>query len=313
MNISELKTQIISNSLTSNLFIFYGDEHIVEKIYTQKISEVTESEIEYIDSIEEIVSESGSSLFSTKKCYVCIDDAKIVKSNNLESDFAKILQILGSNYLILQFSKLDKRAKFYNFIAKDSELFVAVEFEKLTEIVLEKHLREQLDILPPTAKKLIEVCESDYGRCLLELDKVKNYTVELPDKAFKVLLDGGIIYQPPGDMIFEFVSAVLADKPRLAFELLQECRDIGEPSLRLLLVLFTNIRHLLQVQSCDKNIAETTGLSSWEIRNVQNYQGIYRNSELVNALHLIRDVEKGIKTGKIDDAIAVDYVLVNIL
>lgn len=317
MTVNDLKLQIVSNNLSNNLYIFYGEERIVQRVYIQKIAEVTESELVYIDSLEDVVVDSGSFLFSTKTCYVCIDEPKIVKSSNLERDFEKILQLLKSNILILQFSKLDKRGKFYNFITKDKDAsvanFIAVEFEPLHEVVIEKHLKEQLDILPPTAKKLIEVCEGDYGRCLLELDKVKNYTVELPDKAFKVLLDNGVIYQPPGDMIFDFVSAVLANKPKTAFSLLQECKDIGEPSLRLLLVLFTNIRHLLQVQSCETNIAETTGLSSWEIRNVQNYQGIYRNSELVKALHLIRDTEMGIKTGKIDDAIAVDYVLVNIL
>lgn len=315
MKIGDLKIQIVNNQLSHNLYIFYGDEYTVQRVYIQKIAEVTDSEIEYIDSIEDIVSDSGSSLFSTKRCYVCLDDTKIVKSSNLERDFEKILQIVGSNCLILQFSKMDKRGKFYNFITKEKQEngWVAVEFEQLHQVVLEKHLRAQADILPQTAQKLIEVCENDYGRCLLELDKVLNYTVEQPNKAFKVLLDNRIIYQPPGDMIFEFVNAVLANKPRLAFDLLQECKDIGEPALRLLLVLFTSIKHLLQVQSCETNVADTTGLSMWEIRNVQNYQGIYRNSELVNAMRLIRDAEMGIKTGKIEESMAVEYVLVNFM
>ena len=307
MTVNELKANIIANNL-SNFYIFYGPEYIVQKVYISKIAEQLNSEIQYIESLAEIKQYAGQSLFVSKKCFVCIDNTEIVKSSDINKDFDKILQILGSNCLILQFSKLDKRSKFYTQVSDR-----AVEFQLLHPVVLEKHVKEQLEILPPTAQKLAEVCEYDYGRCLLEIDKIKNYNADEPDKAFKELLDNGVIYQPPGDRIFDFVGAVLAGKPRVAFDLLQECKDIGEPALVLLSVLCTNIKHLLQVQSCNSNIAETTGLTSWEIRNVQNYQGIYRNSELVNTMKVIREVEKGIKIGRIEDSIAVEYVLVNML
>ena len=307
MTVRELKANIIANNL-ENLYIFYGPEYIVQKVYISKIAEQLNSEIQYIESLAEIKQYAGQSLFASKKCFVCLDNTELLKSNDINGDFAKIQQILGENCLILTFSKLDKRSKFYSQVEAR-----ATEFQLLHPVVLEKHLRENLEILPPTAQKLAEVCEYDYGRCLLEIDKIKNYNAEEPNKAFKELLDNGVIYQPPGDKIFDFVNAVLSGNPRLAFDLLQECKEIGEPSLRLLLVLFTNIKHLLQVQSCEQNIAETTGLSSWEIRCVQNYQGIYRNSELVKAMKIIREVEKGIKIGKIEDSIAVDYVLVNIM
>lgn len=307
MTVRELKANIIANNL-ENLYIFYGPEYIVQKVYISKIAKQLNSEIQYIESLAEIKQYAGQSLFASKKCFVCLDNTELLKSNDINGDFAKIQQILGENCLILTFSKLDKRSKFYSQVEAR-----ATEFQLLHPVVLEKHLRENLEILPPTAQKLAEVCEYDYGRCLLEIDKIKNYNAEEPNKAFKELLDNGVIYQPPGDKIFDFVNAVLSGNPRLAFDLLQECKEIGEPSLRLLLVLFTNIKHLLQVQSCEQNIAETTGLSSWEIRCVQNYQGIYRNSELVKAMKIIREVEKGIKIGKIEDSIAVDYVLVNIM
>ena len=307
MTVNELKSNIITNNL-SNFYIFYGDEYYVQKVYISKIAEVTNSTIQYIESISEIGKSAGASLFASKKCFVCLDNTELSKSNNLERDIEKIKQNLGLNCLILQFSKLDKRSKLYT-LAKE----YGIEFEQLHSVVIQKHLMENLKILPVTANKLAEICENDYGRCLLELDKVKNFTNEEPDKAFKTLLDKGIIYEPPGDKIFDFVNAVLGNKTKLAFSLLQDCKDIGEPSLRLLLVLYNSVKHLLQVQSCERNIEETTGLTSWEVRNVQNFQGIYRNSELVNAMRIIRDTEVGIKTGKIDESIAVEYVLVNMM
>ena len=307
MTIQELKIQIMNNNI-SNILIFYGEEYMVQKLYIQKIAEVTQSEIQFISNLIDIKEYSLDALIESKKCFVCVDNQELSKSSDLDRDFAKISQILGSNLLILQFTKLDKRSKLFTQL-KDS----AVEFEHLHPLVLEKHLMQDADIQQPTAKKLAEVCEYDYGRCLLELNKIKNYGTEQLDRLFKELLDKGVIYEPPGDKIFDFVNAVLSRQPVLAFKLLDKCKDIGEPSLRLLQVMFTNIKHLLQVQSCQSDIQITTGLSTWEIRNVQGYQGVYRNGELVKAMRLIQAAESGIKMGKIDESIAVEYVLINIM
>lgn len=318
MTVNELKKWIVlSKDIPYNLLVFYGDDYYIQRVYISKIAEIKESDIEYIESLAEVGQSAGSSLFAFKRCFVCIDNGEITKSSDFDRDFNEIAQHLGNNTLILQFTKMDKKSKLYNYLSKLEEFpfksVDMVEFNHLHTEVIQEHLMKELDILKPTAKKLAEVCEFDYGRCLLELDKVKNYTLEQPDKAFKVLLDKGIIYEPPGDKIFSFVDAVLGNQTRVAFDLLQECKDIGEPSLRLLSVLYNSIKHLLQVQSCERDIEQTTGLQSWEIRNLSKFRNIYKNSELVNAMRLIRDTEKGIKVGKIDESIAVEYVLVNIL
>ena len=312
MTINDLKDKITMPfpEFAGDFYVFYGEEWKVQNVYVHKISEMSGAEIQYIQSIQEVYEGSGSALFDSKKCFVGIELQEVLKFDNLEKKFEQIKEVLGDNILILQFYKIDKRSKFYNFIKDGS----GIEFEFLHPIVLEKHILEEISLSPGSVKKLIEVCEQDYGRILLEIDKIQRFSQcenISCDDAFKRLLDGRVIYQPPGDKIFDFVGAVLAGKPKLSFSLLRECKEIGEPSLRLLLVLFTNIRHLLQVQSCKGAIAETTGLSNWEIRNVQAYENVYRISELVGALRLIREVEVGIKTGQIDEQIAVDYVLVN--
>ncbi|MBP5423801.1 MAG: hypothetical protein J6Y78_15300 [Paludibacteraceae bacterium] len=312
MTINELKEKITMpfGGMVSGFYVFYGDEWKVQSVYVQKIAEVSNADIQYIQSIQEVYANSGSSLFDSKKCFVGVELQDVLKFDNFEKSFERISEVLGENILILQFYKLDKRSKFYNFIKDDR----GVEFEHLHPIVLEKHILEEINMSPNSVKRLIEVCEQDYGRALLEIDKIQRFSQcenISCDEAFKRLLDTKTIYQPPGDKIFEFVGAVLAGKPKLSFSLLRECKDIGEPSLRLLLVMFTNIRHLLQVQSCKGAVAETTGLSNWEIRNVQPYVNVYKISELVGAMRLIREVEVGIKTGQIEEQMAVDYVLVN--
>ena len=311
MTVNELKINIINNSI-NNLYVFYGEEHEVQKVYITKIAEISDSELEYIDSISEALSSSGSSLFSIKKCFVCLDN-DIVKSSNFEKDFAKIKQSLGENCLILQFTKLDKRSKFYTYATENLDI---IEFEKLNPVVINKHLLDMSTLKVGSATKLAEVCDYDYGRCLLELDKIKRYSDVKKfncDVGFQELYNANIIYEDSESKVFDFVDSVLGCKPKQAFNLLQECKDVNEPTMKLLSVLFTGLKHLLQVQACSGDISASTGLSAWEIKNVQKFQGIYRNYELINAIRLIQNVESGIKTGKIEEQIALDYVLVNIL
>lgn len=134
------------------------------------------------------------------------------------------------------------------------------------------------------------------------------------DEAFEVLLKDGTIYIPPKDAIFDFVKAVLQNKPRLAYDLYQDCKDIGEATLVMLSVLYNNAKQVLQVQSCNsKDIAKSTGLTGWQIRNAKECVGKFGNGDLVYLMRLIQKVESGIKAGKMDESIAVDYILVNFM
>ena len=82
----------------------------------------------------------------------------------------------------------------------------------------------------------------------------------------------------------------------------------------MLSLLYTNFKTILLIQSCNsKDICKTTGLQYYQVKYNQDKLDYYTISELVNILRNIQKVEKGIKTGTIDEVISLDYLLVNIL
>jgi DNA polymerase III delta subunit len=106
----------------------------------------------------------------------------------------------------------------------------------------------------------------------------------------------------------------LRKKVKLAYNLYRQCQDIGEANITLLSVLYSNAKALLQVQSCtSKDIAKSTGLTGFQIKLAKERMGHYKNRELVDMMKLIQKVERSIKTGEIEDAISIEYVLVNVL
>lgn len=60
-------------------------------------------------------------------------------------------------------------------------------------------------------------------------------------------------------------------------------------------------------------ITERTGLTAWQVKLAKEKGNHYSIGELVNAMKIIRSSEKGIKTGMIEQEVAIDYILVNIL
>lgn len=304
MEVREIKQKIRTTQL-DNFYIFDGDEIYVQKAYINKIAEVTNKTLQYIDSVTEVYKGKGMSLFNTSYCYVCRDDIDFMKS---EKAWENIEKLVGNNILIFLVTKIDKRGKFYKHFADK-----IVTFEYLDTLLLTKYIQKDCDMSDGACAELISVCENDYNKIRLELDKIKCYASQCSldiDAILDKFLVDGTIHKPPRDVIFEWVDAVLSGKPRKSFKLLDECIELGEPPLRLLLVLYNNTKHLLQVQSCpSRDISKITGLSSWEIRQVQNKVGVYSNRELVDALHYIRNAEVDIKTGRIEADIAVPYVM----
>lgn len=314
MDVSILKSKIKSKQIPPYL-IFTGSEWEVQKIYIQQISKITGFDTVRIDSISSIYNKLKNKSFISKSvCYIVRDDKDLMESEKLQQ---QLNSLLGNNILIHLVTSVDKRTKFYA-TYKDK----IIEFEPLKPEILKKYIKKQIKLSDKNCQILIDICESDYGRILLEIDKIKRYRESAEqcdefgtdDEVFYILLQDGTIHEPSYDAIFDFVDAVLRRKINLAFNLLQQSYDSGESTFVLLSVLYNNVKAVLQVQSCDsKDIAKTTGLSGWQIKNALSQKGRYTNDELIAIMRNIQKVELGIKTGRIDEAIAMDYILVRCL
>lgn len=311
MTVADLKAQIQSNTF-DNFLIFAGEEYMVQKIYIRQIAKVRNLTIKYIDTVSEIFKRLGTlSMLGEKFLYVVRDDKEFMQD---EIYIAETVNRLADDMLILLCTP-DKRLKFYK-AHKDT----IIEFEALNGAILRRYLQKEIDLNDSNCDLLAELCNNNYGECLLEIDKIKQYieAKELDeiedhyfaDSTFRKLVEDGTIYTPPKDAIFDFVKAVLQGRPKLAYQLLQDCKAIQEPTLVLLSVLYQNTRAVLQVQTCTSgNIEKSTGLTGWQIRNAKECINVFSEEDLMYLLKLIQGTEQRIKQGLIEDEIGIDYVL----
>lgn len=305
MNLQELKTQITENTLDL-IYYFTGDEWAVMNVYIHKIAEVSKSKIMYTDSIREIINDvKQKSIIAGKTVYVINDDKEYLLNETL---WNKVAELNKGNILIFTFSNIDKRSKFYKRFKDNITMF-----DKLNELTLMKYINNAISLKNEYALKLIEICENDYGRILLEINKIKNYS-DNHNEAFEILLKNKAIYIPPKDAVFDLIDAILNRNAKLAYALYEDCKEIGEANLVILLNLFNSTRITYQLQSFIGNgdICQITGLKQGQVYACQKRLYKYANDELVYIMKLTQKIESGIKQGTIADEIAIEYLLANI-
>lgn len=314
MDVATLKAKIKSKQLPSYL-IFSGTEWKVQELYINQIAKATGKEVKRIDDVLSIFSKLRNKSFIQKGViYIVRDDKELMQNEKLQQT---IEQVLGDNILIHLLTNVDKRTKFYKQY-KDA----ICDFERLSDAMLKKYILKEIKLSERNIQRLIDICEHDYGRILLEIDKIKRYKQSAEDdgefgtedEVFYILVKDGTIYEPPYDAIFDLVDAILDRKVNQTFNLLQQSYAVGEATMVMLSVLYNNAKAVLQVQTYSgDNISKGTGLTGWQIKNVKSHIGKYSEDELIYILRLIQKVESGIKTGRMEDEFAMQYLLTHIM
>ena len=310
MDLSALKTHI-KNKTFDNVYIFTGPEVGVMDIYIEQMAKVQNATVTRLEGIEDLARKMHKGAMLKNACiYILRDSKEIIQDNDLALKISQKNTLSGA-ILILIYTNIDKRSKFYKTF-QDS----VVDFQPMKTEVLVKYIQKEVYLTDDAYTKLIEVCESDYSRILLEVDKIKKYSEAAgvsPQGAFVTLMREGAIFQPPKDAVFDFVDAVLKGKKSLAFELLESSYEYGEATMVLLSNLYNSTKQLLQVQSFkgDGKITEATGLTPFQVKLASERKGRNSIGDLIYLMRLVRDTEKGIKTGAVEEPMALYYILAN--
>ena len=322
MKLHELQKQIISKEL-DKVYVFTGEEIGIMDVYLDKIYSVVGCDVVRMDSVQESYAKMTQRRISgAPRCFVVRDDKEFLKQDKIWGTVFSLAD-KSPDYLILVYSSMDKRSKFYK---QNTEMLT--EFEKLSPEMLAKYIRKELPGMKERdAFKLAEICECNYSRILLECDKIRQYVAAQKRKvpfavdinygaALKTLVEQGVIFQPIGDITFKFTDAILTRDYKNTSRYLREARQKGESEIMVLSILYNGFKQILMVQGLGRNQSEPvkrTGLTPWQVKMAKEKQGHYSISELIEALKIVRFVEKGIKTGQIDADVSLEYVIVNIM
>lgn len=292
-------------------YIFIGEETTIMKTYINKIAQLScANSVTYIDSLNEVFTKTASNLFSNDVVYVVFEDKDVLTTEKLQQ---RLLSYNRKMPIILIYLTMDKRLSFYKKFEERITWFPLLETQQLVPII-KQHVAFEND---KAYKDIINVCDNNYGRILLEIDKINKYSAlknTTKVSAFYELLASGVISASPENELLSFVDYVMNRNINKVLGMLPHM-DINE-NIKTLTYLYNSIRTYFLVQSYkgDKSkITQEIGLSWAILKNIVSSRKAYSVDELERALHLIRNTINNIKQGLIDNNIALYYVIFKIL
>ena len=313
MELVDLMKSISCNSIP-HFLILYGEEQKIIDIYIQNIVQSANGKKVVVDNVSQAVKDNGKkSLDKSIKVYVVTEDTAFLTK---EESWENVRKSMHKNYLILRYHSLDKRSAF---VRKNQQNIV--EFSHLSDDVLQQYIYRDLpDLSDENASKLISYCNNDYGRILLEIDKIKQYSSARPDltvdSCFEGLNKQGLFHKEIGDITFELTNAVLGGYPEKAIQKLDEAKRKGEPVMTIAYILYSGFRNLLAYQGLGKNkqgAMERTGMTKGELWGCTKNVGGYNVEEVKRNMLFCQQIESGIKMGTIDEDIALEYLVLSCL
>ena len=309
MDITELKKELLENKLRP-YYVFTGNELALQDVYIDKILEISKLEKVRLDKLSKIYTRlSAKTLIkAVPKVYVIRNDEQYLKEEKIWENVVNCKNQKG-NIVILLYTDIDKRGKF-----QKTHEPILTEFNFMGESVLRNRLQAVTGMPVQYCDDLIKICGCNYGRIKNELyninmlAKINNYSL---NTAYLEARKNNLIHEEIGDIIFDFVSAVEDRNINKAYELYHKLEKTDEGPLKLITVLYNAFRNILIVQSTNRNerTEEVLGLSAAQIFVTSKKCDKYTLTELVKIVKLLRDVEKGIKTGEVDVNYSMEFVL----
>lgn len=304
----------ISNNDIPHFLIFFGEEQKIIDIYIQNIVQLAGVKKVVVDNVSQAIKDNGKkSLDKSIKVYVATEDTAFLTK---DESWENVRKSMHKNYLILRYHSLDKRSAF---VKKNQQNIV--EFSHLSDEVLQQYIQRDLpDLSDENVSKLISYCNKDYGRILMEVDKVKQYNEYINDltngisvdDCFEELDKQGLFHKEIGDITFELTNAILGGYPEKAIQKLDEAKRKGEPAMMIASILYNGFRNLLAYQGLGNNkqrAMERTGMTKGELYGCTKNVGGYNINEVKRNMLFCQEIESGIKMGKIDEDIALDYLV----
>lgn len=317
MQLSDLMMSI-ANSKIPHFLILFGEEQAILDEYIKHI--VNDKQVIYCDTVHNVLSQCNcKSLVNTPRVYIVSGDESFKSAEDVWENVITNFNN-SKHYLILRYTSINKTIKFYT---RNKQ--ICVEFNRLGDDVLLTYISRYLpDLGRKYAQELIDYCNHDYGRILMEVDKVKQYNEYIDnltngisvDDCFEELDKQGLFHKEIGDITFELTDAVLGGYPETVIQKLDEAKRKDENPILIASILYNGFRNLMAYMGLGANRKDAmlrTGMTKGELWGCNKNIGGYNFEELKRNTLFCQSVEVALKQGTLDADIGLDYLVLHCL
>ena len=309
-DIKKLKQDIIDKKLKP-LYVFIGDELALQDVYINQIVRVSGLEVHRVNDVKSIYGKltSKSLIKAVPQVFVVRNDDEYFKAETSWKNLLNAKDLKG-NILILLYSGVEKKAKFCK--THDN---VLTEFKQISPSILKNRLNASTGLSLEYCEDFVKVCGGNYGRIQNEIFKLQHFMNARGyqwNTAYIEAKKTNLIHEEIGDIIFDFTNAITERNIRKAYELYPKIMQTEDGSaIKLLSVLYNSFRNILMVQSTNfkERTEQVLGIPQKQIFATARKCDKYNLYELVAIVKKIREIEKGIKVGMVEEKFAIPYLM----
>lgn len=306
------------------VYLLYGDEAYLKKSYKNQLKEAVLNGADTMNfhyfegkgiNPKEIIDMGETLPFFSEYRLIIMENSGFFKAAN--EDMAEYVKTVPeSTILVFVETEVDKRGKLYKAVkAQGSAVELARQPEgKLTAWVLGLLKRAGRKITERDMKLLLAKTGNDMENIAGEVEKLICYTMGREVITAEDIEE--ICSEQISGKIFEMMDAISEKKQRKALELYYDLLTLKEPPMRILFLLARQFNLLMQVkelkrQGCDNAaIAKKAGIPSFFVGKYASQAGRFEIETIKKALTECVETEEAVKTGRIEDRLAVELLIV---
>ncbi len=323
----ELKQQI-KNKAFYKVYLLTGDEdylisqakHLLKDAMVPEGDQMNftlyeNAKIDY----QELAENASTFPFFNDKRVIILDRTGVMK--NGKDDFLNILKNLPeTTCVIICEPETDKRSKIYKWIKKEQ---CVREFLKKnqTEAVLMRWLasllaKENKKIRQADARFFLERTGNDMYQISNEAGKLISYTGEREEITTEDIRN--IVSGEVQNKIFELIAAIAEGNKKKATACYHDLLILREAPMRILFLIARQYRILLVIRSMredhksDEQIAQAAGIPRFSVGRNAAQANHYPLRDLEYALAECVKVEEEIKTGRLQDKMGIELLIVGL-
>jgi len=313
----------IKTSQFKNIYLLCGEEDYLRKQYRDKLrdalSDGDSMNCHYFEgkdvNVGEVIDLAETLPFFADRRVIVIENSGFIKKGGEQlADY--LTDMPESSYIILVETEVDKRSRLYKTV-KDKG-YIA-EFTVQDEATLYRWIagllaKDKKKISNAHIRYFLEKTGTDMSNIKSELEKLVCYAL---DREVITAEDiDAVCTRKISNQIFDMVDAVAGRNQKKALDLYYDLLSLKEPPMRILFLLARQFNLLMQVKAGKKRgesnqrIAEQTGLRPFLVDKYAAAAARLENKKLRAALEACVEAEECVKTGKLNDVMSVELLII---
>ncbi len=307
-----------------HVYLLYGEEDYLRRQYAGRLRDalaVPGDDVNMtcfsgrdIDPGKVIDQAETMPFFAEHRVLFLVDTGMFKKGGEALADYVETIP--GTTYLIFSETEVDRRSRLYKQVKKKGR---AVEFARQSESVLLQWIAQRVkqegkQITRPVAEHFLERTGNDMDLIDQELEKLFCYT--MGRETIEEADIEAVCVNQTADRIFEMVDAIAGKQKERALSLYYDLLLLKVAPMRILFLITRHFRILLELTEMKernydrKKMASVAKVPEFAIRKYLAQAGKFSERQMHDAVRDGVQAEEDIKTGAMNDRLAVELYIV---